>query len=316
MNLFSMTLCIPPAGLLPAREELAAILDASSRKFVWSLRFDPNGDLDSSDYALNIIAVAPPAPQEPVRVASAVMAGMSLKRPMPVYQEEAKEKHVQGAVILHAIISKTGTVESLDVTSGAEELRESALEAFRQWTYKPYLLNGQPVEVETTIVVIYTLPDGVLTLRASPVANNNMPNFGDPNSPLINKSMPLIGNSMGTPMHATQNAQAQSEQDYKDGRIVPMQIGGDVTRPTIIHQPEPKYTDEDKQEYRKEGTPTVSLIVDEHGLPQNVHMVHETGSDFDKKMVELVKQYRFKPAMVNGKPVAMYLNVEVNFKTF
>jgi protein TonB len=65
------------------------------------------------------------------------MAGMALRRPMPVYPEEAKEKHVQGAVILHAIISKTGTVESLDVTSGAEELRDSALTAFRQWTYKP-----------------------------------------------------------------------------------------------------------------------------------------------------------------------------------
>jgi hypothetical protein len=52
-------------------------------------------------------------------------------------------------------------VESLDVISGPEELRDSALDAFRQWTYKPFLLNGQPVEVETTIKVGYSLPNSV-----------------------------------------------------------------------------------------------------------------------------------------------------------
>ena len=60
------------------------------------------------------------------------------------------------AVVLHAIISKTGTIESLQVVSGPEMLRASALEAVRQWRYKPYLLNGEPTEVDTAITVNFS----------------------------------------------------------------------------------------------------------------------------------------------------------------
>jgi protein TonB len=61
---------------------------------------------------------------------------------------------------------------------------------------------------------------------------------------------------------------------------------------------------------------TVSTIVDQHGIPQNVHVTRGVGHGLDEKAVEAVKKYRFKPAMENGKPVAVYLNVEVNFRIF
>lgn len=77
----------------------------------------------------------------------------------PVYPPEAKKARIQGKVVLDAVISKTGEMEHVDVVSGPKELQQSALDAVRQWTYKPYLLNGEPVEVRTTIHVNYTLAE-------------------------------------------------------------------------------------------------------------------------------------------------------------
>jgi protein TonB len=75
----------------------------------------------------------------------------------PVYPAEAKANHISGAVVMAATISKEGTVKQLEVVSGPEELRASALDAVKEWKYQPYLLNGEPVEIETTITVNYSV---------------------------------------------------------------------------------------------------------------------------------------------------------------
>jgi TonB family protein len=91
------------------------------------------------------------------RVSGGVMAGNILSKVNPIYPQEAKDQKISGSVILHAIIRKDGAIAQLDAISGPAELRQSALDAVKQWVYKPYLLNGQPVEVETTITVTYSL---------------------------------------------------------------------------------------------------------------------------------------------------------------
>jgi TonB family protein len=80
-----------------------------------------------------------------------------LSKVAPVYPEDAKKARITGSVVLAAIIGKDGTVENLKVVSGPSQLQQSALDAVRQWKYKPYLLNGDPVEVKTTITVVYSL---------------------------------------------------------------------------------------------------------------------------------------------------------------
>jgi TonB family protein len=80
-----------------------------------------------------------------------------LTKAIPVYPPAAKKARIQGKVVLDAVIGTDGTVENLRVLSGPPELQQSALDAVRQWTYKPYLLNGDPVEVETTVNIIYNL---------------------------------------------------------------------------------------------------------------------------------------------------------------
>jgi TonB family protein len=102
-------------------------------------------------------ATAAPAADKPVNVTGAVMAGSRLGGKNPVYPADARKEHVSGTVILRAVISKTGDIASLQVIRGPESLRQSAMDAVRTWRYKPFLLNGEPTTVETTIHVNYSL---------------------------------------------------------------------------------------------------------------------------------------------------------------
>lgn len=92
-----------------------------------------------------------------VHVSSGVMAGMLLSRVDPVYPLEAKVAGVQGSVVISARISKTGTLEDLKVVSGPEMLGGAALDAVKQWQYRPYILKGQPIDVLTTITVNFSI---------------------------------------------------------------------------------------------------------------------------------------------------------------
>lgn len=92
-----------------------------------------------------------------INVRSSVMEGQLIHKVTPKYPLQAKKDRVQGKVILNAVIDKEGNVTSLKVESGPKELRQSSLDAVRQWKYKPYLLNGQPVAVKTTVNITYSL---------------------------------------------------------------------------------------------------------------------------------------------------------------
>jgi periplasmic protein TonB len=101
---------------------------------------------------------APPTKQEVpkrVRVSEGVMRTLILKKVQPNYPEEARKKHIQGSVVMKAIISREGDVQELTVVSGDGLLVPPAMEAAKQWKYKPYLLQGQPVEIETQIMMIF-----------------------------------------------------------------------------------------------------------------------------------------------------------------
>jgi TonB family protein len=92
-----------------------------------------------------------------VQIQSSDLAGNRDKFVEPVYPPDAKAAGIQGTVTLDAIIGKDGTISSLKLVSGPPELTKAAWEAVKQWTYKPYLLNGDPVSVATTITVTFAL---------------------------------------------------------------------------------------------------------------------------------------------------------------
>jgi protein TonB len=92
-----------------------------------------------------------------LNVSGSVMAGRAISKTPPVYPRFARDARVDGTVVLHATISKAGTISNVSVISGPAMLRQAAMDAVKTWRYKPYLLNNEPVEVETTVNVIFVL---------------------------------------------------------------------------------------------------------------------------------------------------------------
>jgi protein TonB len=106
------------------------------------------------------VGAAPPPPRPTVtRITRGgnVQAAMLINRVTPMYPPLARQTRISGTVRLHALIAKDGTVQQLEVISGHPLLVQAALDAVKQWRYRPTLLNGEPVEVDTTIDVIFTL---------------------------------------------------------------------------------------------------------------------------------------------------------------
>ena len=147
-----------------------------------------------------------------------------------------------------------------------------------------------------------------LALFAAPAANPAIP---PPNEPPTAQSAPTTPTNQVSP---TSNTNASPT----------LKVGDGVTAPKIVYQPEPKFTKIARKQ-KVSGVATVSIIVDTEGNPRNVHIIRSIADSVDKKhqaaavsldqaAVDAVKQYKFKPAMQDGKPVAVYLNVEVNFQ--
>jgi protein TonB len=106
------------------------------------------------------VAVPKIATPTRVRVSSGVVSGLLLRKVQPNYPPLARQARIQGVVVLQAQISKEGAIENLQLISGHPMLAPAAIEAVKQWKYKPYLLNGEPVEVETQVQVNFTLAGG------------------------------------------------------------------------------------------------------------------------------------------------------------
>jgi periplasmic protein TonB len=106
------------------------------------------------------VAVPKVATPQRVRVSQGVSQGLLIKKIQPAYPPLARQARIQGQVLLQAEISKDGTIQNLRLISGHPMLAPSAIEAVKQWRYKPYYLNGEPVEVETQITVIFSLSGG------------------------------------------------------------------------------------------------------------------------------------------------------------
>jgi len=112
-----------------------------------------------NDVLRSVPLKAPTASINKVRVSSGVAQGLLIRQVKPQYPSLARQARVQGTVVLQAVIGKDGTVQDLHVVSGHPLLTGAAIAAARQWLYRPYYLNGEPVEVDTQINVIFTLAE-------------------------------------------------------------------------------------------------------------------------------------------------------------
>jgi protein TonB len=121
---------------------------------------DPGSGAGSADNPFNgrgVQTVVHPAVQPKPHVISSMMEGLLVNKVLPVYPAMARAIRIAGTVQLQATISREGTIENLRAVSGPPLLQQAAIDAVKQWRYRPYLLNGEPVEVETTVNVEFTL---------------------------------------------------------------------------------------------------------------------------------------------------------------
>jgi protein TonB len=135
--------------------------NANGNPFLSTL-FDPNSGIAGPPPA----PPAPPSPlpppvpsvkASPYRQGGKVQTANLIHQVNPVYPQIARQTRIQGVVVMEAVISKEGSVESLRVISGHPLLLQAAIDAVKQWKYRPTLLNGEPVDVVTTITVTFTL---------------------------------------------------------------------------------------------------------------------------------------------------------------
>jgi protein TonB len=116
----------------------------------------PDGILRTGGRTMPVVPPAPPPVVRAIRTSS-MLEGNLIRRVEPVYPPLARSARIQGRVVLVAVISKAGTIENLRTLSGHPMLVPAAVDAVSQWRYRPYILNGEPVEVETQITVNFTL---------------------------------------------------------------------------------------------------------------------------------------------------------------
>jgi protein TonB len=93
-----------------------------------------------------------------LNISQGVSQGLLLKKVQPIYPRTALTMRIEGSVELLATIAKTGEISHVKVLSGDSQLTKAATDAVRQWKYKPYLLNGQPVEIQTQVTINFKLP--------------------------------------------------------------------------------------------------------------------------------------------------------------
>jgi periplasmic protein TonB len=156
------------------------------------------------------------------------------------------------------------------------------------------------------------------TMQVNMPTNTSMPNLGMQNSPQIalasqgNGSGSGFGRGMGGGIGSSQGSGVGVGTGGGYGGGV-MSVGGGVSAPILIHSVDPEFTEAARQQ-NYQGTVSIQLIVDAQGYPQAVHVVRKLGMGLDDKAVEAVRQYRFRPAVYQGHPVAVQMIVEVEFR--
>lgn len=168
-----------------------------------------------------------------------------------------------------------------------------------------------PPKAPPTIPPKLAVEPTVVVQKDLKLATNTMPNLGMPNSSLKGVS---LGNGNGGGIGSGNgNGIGPGSGGNIGGGI--MHVGGSVSPPSVIYQVDPEFSEEARKA-KFSGNVEVYLIVGADGRPRGVRVVRGVGMGLDEKAVEAVQQYRFKPAMQNGKPVAVDLYIDVNFQIF
>lgn len=235
---------------------------------------------------LSSLAVSQARPQG-VRVADTIMASHLLKRVSPVYPPLARQAHIQGTVILKVRITKSGEVANIQLVSGHPMLAPAAIEAVKQWKYDPYLLNSEPVTVDTQVAVNFTLAD-------------NPPAEGVTGNISVGPTVGVVGVVSSTPADHTSPAMPQR-----------VRVSSGVAQGLLVSKVNPIYPDEAREKHIQ-GVVLLQATINKEGNVANLQLI--SGDPLlAPAAIEAVKQWTYRPYLLNGTPVEVNTQIQVNF---
>jgi TonB family protein len=235
--------------------------------------------------SLTTIASTREAGPQRVEVAAPQMADLIVKKVDPVYPAMGRKQRIQGIVVLRVQIGKSGNVENIQVVSGHPILSPAAVEAVKQWEYKPYLLNGEPVEVESRVTVNFTLA-------------GNPPAEG------------VVGDMPGGVPHGEEGG-IISNVPVEPDRPGVVHVSRGVMAGLLVSKVPPDYPADAKQA-RIQGTVVMRVIVDKEGNVANIQLI--SGHPIlAPAAIDAVRLWKYRPYLLNGMPVEVETQVAVNF---
>ena len=254
-------------------------------------------------------ATQPPAASAPPEKVKIYVPGKDVAAPelLPVDYSNALadncEQTASGEAELSLIVDSAGAAQQVQLVKPiGNDLDKLALKLIRADRFKPAQLNGAPVAAGLVARIkldacIVTVTDAsgqaVHRIRPHTTPQQQFDAWTDAPEELVPNPPPVLT------------------------KIAPgiYRIGGSVTAPRVLHEGVVHFSEEAKHA-KYQGEALVTVIVDEKGLPQNPHVVRPIGMGLDEKAIEAVKEYRFTPAMKDGKPVPVYMTIAINFRLY
>jgi TonB family protein len=240
------------------------------------------------------------------RVAPNVAAGYVIHQVAAVYPPIAKTAHISGTVVLHAIIAKDGTIEQLKVVSGPPLLLKSAMDAVQQWVYRPTLANGDPVRVDTTISVVYTLEGKNPSNADGSGSASHVPGSSPELSPAPSQGAQEEAATQ-SPAGATPERNAATQKP----KLKRVRVGGAVAAANLVHQVTPDYPKDAKKKHIS-GTVLLRATIGHDGTIESLEYVSGP-PELTTSAMDAVKQWRYKPTLLNGDPVEVDTMISVVF---
>jgi TonB family protein len=233
-------------------------------------------------------SAAPDPSLKLVRIDGNVLEGNLIKRVDPVYPQIARTAHISGTVVLHVIVGTDGTVQDVTYVSGPPLLLRSALVAVQQWQYKPVLLNGDPVRVDSTLTVVFCLGCGSSSIPHDVGATSS--------------GVPPSTAEQGTQVPDSTKSTPDSTDAVDNKHAEP---------PVPIKQVRPKYP-KDAKKAGISGTVILHATIDTEGRVKDLTYVSGP-AELRQSAMDAVQKWRYKPRLLDGKPATADLTITLNF---
>lgn len=204
-----------------------------------------------------------------------------IKTAKPHYPDEARDRGLQGRVVIRLHVDEEGTVESTDIVSGDPILAKAAADAFKKWKFKPFIRGGKPVKVATELPFLFT-------------------SLGKPDE--------VAEKSAAEEDSATQ---ASSSHPTEDSSVKKIRVSSGVAEGQLIHKVNPIYPPEAKRK-GIEGTVLLRATIGRDGVMKNVKLISGPPELADAA-IGAVQQWRYRPYLLQGSPVEVETTVKITF---